>query len=96
MRLSSAAVLSKAGKPLPKKRAVNRVVDLLKIDETREQWYERFPFQLLQSAYREHHIRRRAMRAKPVLLLRRESLRLTVSGVSRSNHLEKDMTYVCE
>ena len=79
----------------PNKCAIDRVVGLPQVDETQEQQYEHFPSQLLQLAYCEHQVCRRAVRAEASLLPRHQSLRLVVGAESRSNYLEEDLTHGC-
>ena len=88
---------SEAGEHLLKRCAIGRVAGLLQIDEAQQQQYARFPSQLLQPAQREHHvaIRRCAVGAKPVLLLRQQFLGLAVGAEPRGDYLEEDLTRLC-
>ena len=86
---------SDASEYLPQEGAVNGVVSFLKIYEIQLERHSCLPPNFPQPANHKHHVRGRAIRSKHALLLRQQSLRLTVSTESPGNHFKKNLTRVC-
>ena len=86
--------VSDASECLPQKGAVDGVVCLLEVYEAHEARNSCPPPNFLQSANHKDHVHGRAIRSKTALLLRSQSVRLSVSAESPGNHFKENLTCV--